>query len=298
MLGHGTIGFPADSQNTAGMVSSGLAGGLQQERKLGRRIAAKIADAGRASGHGGNQLLAVDEISPMGFSPKMPVLAVKAVKRAGVTENRQILKSGLRAVTIGVLGITAAGAARTNPISHTIGGQGIQIPGQLCPGGADTRYPSVSVASQTAVAGISFGNAASVHTQVAGHTGRIPRWFTRKRPFLPQPGVDTGYDGARLIGVSGYAAPTQAQAFGDGAGAVLAYLTGSHDADPQFYYMASVGDLSFQFKRIGAIMSLRSIESDCDTDSPAGSYEPCGPLTGLSRGLCFLLVHFAIRFQE
>ena len=59
---------------------------------------------------------------------EMPILAVKAVKRTGMGKNSEVLISGFRAVLVSEERITTSGSSGADPISHTIGGQGIVVP--------------------------------------------------------------------------------------------------------------------------------------------------------------------------
>jgi hypothetical protein len=58
----------------------------------------------------------------------MPVLAIEAVKRAGMGKNREVLITVFRTFHIGIFRITASGSARADPITNAIGGQRIVIP--------------------------------------------------------------------------------------------------------------------------------------------------------------------------
>ena len=60
--------------------------------------------------------------------PEMPVLAIEAVKRAGMGENREVLIAVFRTIYIGILGITTSTAGRADPITYAIGGQRIVVP--------------------------------------------------------------------------------------------------------------------------------------------------------------------------
>jgi hypothetical protein len=64
----------------------------------------------------------------------MPVLAKKAIKRTGLKKYRQIFIPGFSPLTMGIVRISGPGTPCTDPVSHTIGGQGIVIPGEVGPG--------------------------------------------------------------------------------------------------------------------------------------------------------------------
>ncbi len=82
----------------------------------------------------------------------MPVLTKKAIKCAGLVENRQVIVTILRARGVGKGREACLGASRTDPISHTIGWQGVVVPAQVAILRAAAGYLARQVSSQAAIA--------------------------------------------------------------------------------------------------------------------------------------------------
>jgi len=81
----------------------------------------------------------------------VPVLAEETVKRTSLIEDSQIFVAVFGAPRVGKLRVASASSARTDPISHTIGGQSIVIPADvsLFRSGTDKLIPLVG--TKTAV---------------------------------------------------------------------------------------------------------------------------------------------------
>jgi hypothetical protein len=98
--------------------------------KLRRGISPEIADTGSHPIHCKSQILRrMGRLVPEILSV-MPVLTEQAVKCAPVIENSQVFVTIFRASRIGISRESGTRAARTDPISHTIRGQRIIVPGK------------------------------------------------------------------------------------------------------------------------------------------------------------------------
>jgi len=75
----------------------------------------------------------------------VPVLAEKAIKGTGLIEDSQILVTILSALGVGKLRVTNPGPAGTDPISHTVGRQGIIIPTDIALARRGTSKPAFPV---------------------------------------------------------------------------------------------------------------------------------------------------------
>jgi hypothetical protein len=62
------------------------------------------------------------------FISEMPILAVEAMKGAGMGKDSEVLVSGFRAILVCEERITASRSSGADPIPHTIGGQGVVVP--------------------------------------------------------------------------------------------------------------------------------------------------------------------------
>jgi hypothetical protein len=100
-------------------------------RQLGSGITTKVANATGAFVNGLGQLFGCKPLSlPNPFSMR-PVLAEETVEGAPVIEDGKVFKSIFRTISIGILGISSTGSARTNPICYTIGWETIIIPADI-----------------------------------------------------------------------------------------------------------------------------------------------------------------------
>jgi len=96
--------------------------------KLRRGISAEIADTGRPVIHGLGELTGVLFMGCGRYPLEMIILTEKAIEGAGLIENSKVGISNLRPLTVGIIRITGFGSSRTDPIGHTVRGQGIVIP--------------------------------------------------------------------------------------------------------------------------------------------------------------------------
>jgi len=97
-------------------------------RELRCWVPSEVADTGRLPIYLVGKFLGTDLGCSGCIKAIMPVLAKEAIKGAGLIENSQVVIAELRTIAIGELGISGAGAYRTDPIGNTIGGQRVMIP--------------------------------------------------------------------------------------------------------------------------------------------------------------------------
>jgi hypothetical protein len=58
----------------------------------------------------------------------MPILAIEAVKRAGIGKHCEVLIAVFRTFYIGIFWISTSAAGRADPITYAISGQRIVVP--------------------------------------------------------------------------------------------------------------------------------------------------------------------------
>jgi len=107
--------------------------------------------------------------------PVMPVLAEQAVECAPVIENSQVFITVFRASRIRVFREPGTCAARTDPISHTIRGQRVIIPGKEALFRKRCDLCAFPILPHSAVACISFSYFALVEAIPAGHPFLVTR---------------------------------------------------------------------------------------------------------------------------
>ena len=96
-------------------------------------IASKVTDAAGRAGRKAGQLLRSGSDSVTYVLTESPVLTEEAVKTAAPIEDSQILKPVLRTWPMGKPRIAFPSATGTDPVGHTIRGQGIMVPGYPTP---------------------------------------------------------------------------------------------------------------------------------------------------------------------
>ncbi len=95
----------------------------------------------------------------------MPVLTEQAIKGASLIENSQVLVAIFSSLSIGKLGIASASSTRTDPISYTVGGQGIMVPTEVALGSSGTYKLIYFIDAQPAVASTTCRNTALIGTK-------------------------------------------------------------------------------------------------------------------------------------
>jgi hypothetical protein len=99
--------------------------------QLRRRIAAKVAYAGRAFVNGLSQVPGSCIVWLCAGITKLPVLAEKAIERARLIKYGQVFKTAFWTGTIGKFGITNSSATGADPIRNAVCGQTIVIPAYI-----------------------------------------------------------------------------------------------------------------------------------------------------------------------
>jgi len=111
------------------MLLSCQPGGRQGMRQLTGWITAKEADAGCLTRHSLCKLGGGPGLMRVRVFAIVPVLAKQTVEGAGTIENCQIGVTLFRPGQIGPLGVASTTATSTYPISYTVRGERIAVPG-------------------------------------------------------------------------------------------------------------------------------------------------------------------------
>src|SRR5512137_1849875 len=120
-----------------------------------------------------------------GLPLEMPILAEETVERARMEKDRQIFIAALGPRTIRVLRIADACPTGAYPVTHTVRGKGVVIPGKFS---HFRRHPynfSPLVSPQSTIPCMTFRNPAFIHTQVTGNTFRVFRRLSRQSKGCP-----------------------------------------------------------------------------------------------------------------
>jgi len=145
----------------------------------------------------------------------MPVLAEETVKGTSLVEDGQVFIAVFGALRMGKLGIASAGAAGTDPVSHTIGGQRIIIPADvsLFCSGADKLIPLVG--AEATVSPAAGRDAALVGAELAANAHHILRRLLGKMERAPGSAVGLFDQRQNLGEILADAIHTQPQSPGD-----------------------------------------------------------------------------------
>jgi len=179
---HAAVGFPADPENLSSSLLAGELRGSDGVFNLRCGVSPEIADAtGRLVDRSDQFLDRMRPLPILGMA-EMPVLAKETIEGAGAVKNSEILVTPFGAFAVGVLRITGVAAARTNPISNTIGGKIIVIPldeGTLL-SARKLHELLLDVLPDSAIPHLSFPEGASVHAYRASDAALGPRDNRRK----------------------------------------------------------------------------------------------------------------------
>jgi hypothetical protein len=69
-----------------------------------------------------------DVIIVEGVLSEMPILAIKAMKCAGMGKNREVIVAVFSLFAVGIHWISTLATARTDPVPYAVGGQRIVVP--------------------------------------------------------------------------------------------------------------------------------------------------------------------------
>jgi hypothetical protein len=90
-------------------------------------ISAKITNAGCFVFHCPGQLLGGDTLSRASSIFELVVLTIEAVEGTGMVEHGQVIVAMFSPFGNSILGVATARAARTNKVSHAVGGKRIIV---------------------------------------------------------------------------------------------------------------------------------------------------------------------------
>jgi hypothetical protein len=113
------------------------------------------------------------------------VLTIQAVEGTGMVKYGQIVMAMFSPFGDSIRGVTTACAARTNKISHAVGGKGVVVIRKVALVRAATFYGAAFHSTKPAEAHAAFRDSALVHTKLAADAGLCPRRFFRKTIRLP-----------------------------------------------------------------------------------------------------------------
>jgi hypothetical protein len=131
-----------------------------------------------------------------------------------MVKDGQVVMAMLGAFGDSIFGVATACAARTNKISHTVGGKRVVVIRKIALVRAAAFYGAAFHATKSAEAHTAFGDSALVQTKLAGDAGLCPGRFFRKtirftgavvnlfdfRPHFLKMGPDTIYAEAYYSG--------------------------------------------------------------------------------------------------
>ncbi len=146
----------------------------------------------------------------------MPVLAVKTVKIASLIKDRQVGITSLWPREIGITGITISRASGTNPISHAVGRQGIQVPGDLSPFWAPSDKPPFLNPPKTTISYLPLPQTTAVETKTTGDSPFCPWRFWRETKSQTTLSMNSVYFFGDLRPVISNAGDAKTDYFGDG----------------------------------------------------------------------------------
>ena len=69
-----------------------------------------------------------DVIIVESVASEMPVLAIKAMKRAGMGKNREVIVAVFSMFSVGIHWVATFASAWTDPVAYAVGGQRIVVP--------------------------------------------------------------------------------------------------------------------------------------------------------------------------
>jgi hypothetical protein len=138
-LSDGPIGLPAYSQNPVRCPPQGEPRGLEGVQNLRCGITTEIADACGLFIHRTGQFLCWYFGVRSGFCFVVIILAVEAIKGAGMIEDGKVFVTIFGSFGEGVGWMTAPCPCWADKVPHTIGGKGIVIIGEIPLMGAPTQ---------------------------------------------------------------------------------------------------------------------------------------------------------------
>ena len=162
---------------------------------------------------------------------ELVVLTIQTVEGTGMVEHGQVVMAMLRPFKDSIRGVATARAARTNKVSHAVGGKRVIIIRKIALVRTAAFYGAALHSTKSAEAYAVFRNSALVHTELAGDASLCPGRVFRKtirlpaaivhpldfRPHFLKIGPDTiyteaNYSGDRWTAVAAMTARAQAKA--------------------------------------------------------------------------------------
>ena len=172
---HGAVSLPANAEDVTPSPLPGQARNPNRVGKLRRGVATEETNAGGGLVHSRGKLRGGNLRLIGACSSKMPVLTEETVKRAGLVEDRQIFVAVLWTSLVGEEGIAGPGSTWADPVSDTIGGEGIIIPTQVPLCGCGSQKLAVLHPARSAEASFTLRDLALIDTDSAGKSGASGR---------------------------------------------------------------------------------------------------------------------------
>jgi hypothetical protein len=113
------------------------------------------------------------------------ILTVQAVEGTSMVKDGQVVMAMLGAFGDSIFGVATACAARTNKISHAVGGKRVVVIRKIALVRAAAFYGAAFHSTKPAEAHTALGDSALVHTKPAGDAGLCPGRVFRKTIRLP-----------------------------------------------------------------------------------------------------------------
>jgi hypothetical protein len=156
------------------------------------------------------------------------ILTIQAVEGTGMVKNGQVVMAMLGAVRGSIFGVATACAARTNKISHAVGGKRVVVIRKISLMRAAPFYGASFHSTKPAEAHTAFGDSALVHTKLASDAGLCPGRFFRKTIRFPGAMVDLFDFRPHCLKMSPDTICAEAYYRGDGRATFAAFLAGAH----------------------------------------------------------------------
>jgi len=181
----------------------------------GPRVASEVANTGGVLVHLLRQPGSTHPFLVQRNLAVVPVLAEQAIERAGLVEHSQVLIAKLRPLAVTELGIASPTAPGTDPVSNTVGGQGVVIPANITFISTGSSQIAVLVIAKPTIAPIPRSHMTFVEAELTGDPSLMLRWFSREMKRLPCLTVGLGNGWLKPGVAAAQAIWTQAEAAAD-----------------------------------------------------------------------------------
>ncbi|GAF95795.1 unnamed protein product, partial [marine sediment metagenome] len=114
-----------------------------------------------------------------------PILAEKAIQRAGLIEDSQVIVALFRPLGVGEIRIAGGAGGRADPVGHAVGRQRIVIPLYGRGVSVSSREPVSLIGPNRAVTELAWGDSASIRAVSAMLPALSPGWLDGKPKLSP-----------------------------------------------------------------------------------------------------------------